>query len=368
MSFRTHEDRADDGEALRRRQAAAVLTLAGLAAGDARANHGRAGELTQLALATAEAGLRGYIRFRGGKQPSWPEQVLHAYLRWAAVQGVPLRAEVRDATAVQAWLSAQPIMREVRPQGNTTRGALSAALHGPSGPPNTSKGAACVPRAAACAALSPVLGFDGPRGLASVAIDTAAVTHGHPIAHAATAGFVVLLHHIGQGHELIGATQRTIGLLTDSDPITDAGACATVAQHLQAALDRSLGGGAYTHAKQFGWAGHVAEEALAIGVWAAAHDDLATALARAGDHGGERHATQAIAGAIWGALAAQRYSQRGDHDPLEAVAQPLEEIPDALLPPAGQSAVIERVADDLVRLCRPGSVITGLDERRWPGS
>lgn len=367
MSFRSDEDRVDDGETLRRRQAAAVLTLAGLAAGDARANRGRAGELTQLALATAEAGLRGYIRFRGGKQPSWPDQVLRAYLRWAAVQGVPLRAEVRDAAAVQAWLSSQPFMREVRPQGNTTRAALSAAVHGPWTPPNTSKGAACVPRAVACAVLSPVLGFEDPRGLASVAIDTAKVTHGHAVAHAAAAALVVLVHRLGQGHKLIGATQRTIALLTDSDPITDAGACATVAQHLQKALDRSSGGGAYTHAKHFGWSGHVAEEALAIGVWAAAHDDLGATLARAGDHGGERHATQAIAGAIWGALAAQRYTRRGDHEPLGAVGQPLDEIPAASRPPAEQTAVIERVADDVVRLCHPGSTVTGIDERRWPG-
>lgn len=115
-AFRADPDPVADGDLLRRRQAAAVLTLAGLAAGDARANRGRAGELSQLALATAEAGLRGYVRFRNGKQPSWPGQVLCAYLRWAAVQGIPLHAEVRDVAAVQAWLSVQPSMREVRPR------------------------------------------------------------------------------------------------------------------------------------------------------------------------------------------------------------------------------------------------------------
>jgi hypothetical protein len=49
------------------------------------------------------------------------------------------------------------------------------------------------------------------------------------------------------------------------------------------------------------------------------------------------------------------------------VPQPLDEIPDELLPRGDDVALVEAVAEDLVRIVRAGSAIEVGDRRRWPG-
>lgn len=358
-----------DPEAEARRHASIVLTFGGLASGDAYADGGRRiGEITQTALAVAEGAIRGYIRFRGGKQPVAQAQFLLALLRWASVQGVDLNSQAAAAARVHGWLARQPAMRERRPRGNTARQALAAATPEHLAASNESKGSACLPRAAACSLLYP--DGDGPAGAFTTGAESAAVTHGHPVAQVSAGVFAVMLRLIREGNDVRAAATRALGVAREADPVGGAQAVTEVEHHVTTALGRSEGGGTYSSASEFGWHGRTAEQALAIAIWAVAgHESPTDVLDRATKHGGERHATGAAAGALWGALAGCRHADRNRELDLDgrAAPQPLDELPEQIRPRGDDLATVESVAEDLVRIVRSGSAIEYADWVRWPG-
>src|SRR4051794_29942644 len=90
----------------RERHASVVLTFAGLASGDAAAAAGgRIGEISQTTLAIAEGAIRGWIRFRNGKQPLAQDQFRRALLRWGVGQGLELQPDTKELASVHGWLS-----------------------------------------------------------------------------------------------------------------------------------------------------------------------------------------------------------------------------------------------------------------------
>jgi ADP-ribosylglycohydrolase len=352
-----------------RRHGSLVLMFAGLAAGEAHTDPDRRiGEITQTSLAAAGGVIRAYIRFRNGKQPVAHAQILLGLLRWAAVQELDLRPETERQAWVTGWLERQPGMRERRLRGNTTRQALAAVKPEQLTASNNSKGAACVPRAAACSLLYPDI--ESPDGTFVTAAESAATTHGHPIARVASGVFAAALRFIREGNSVPDGLRAGLRLGHEPTVEADQGALADVEHHVTKALDRSAGGGKYESAADFGWRGRTAEQALAIAAWAVnSGGGLEDVLRRATGHGGEQHSTGALAGALWGAQAGREQADRAfESDTYDApVPQPLDEIPDELLPRGDDVALVEAVAEDLVRILRAGSAIEVGDRRRWPG-
>lgn len=360
-----------DGAAEARRHASTVLMFAGLAAGDAYADSAqRIGEISQTSLAITEGALRAYVRFRNGKQPVLQAQLLLALLRWGAGQGLELREEAASGARAVGWLGRQPAMRRKRPRGNTTRAALVAVANVEQlEATNGSKGSACLPRAAACSMLYP--GGSALQGTWEAGAESAAITHGHPVAHVAAGVFATTLRLVREGADPTGAAFRALEVAPGQNAVEAEAAITEVAAALQRAADRSSGGGRYDSVAQFGsWSGRTAEEALAIAVWAVQRGgSLSDVLRRATNHAGERHATGAAAGALWGALAGRDHAERAVHmTAFDAPApHPLDELPEDLRPRSDEMALVETVAEDAVRILRTGSAIEHADRVRWPG-
>jgi hypothetical protein len=183
--------------------------------------------------------------------------------------------------------------------------------------------------------------------------------------------FATTLRLVREGADPAGGALRALEVASDQDAVTDERAIAEVAAHLQRATDRAAGGGAFDSVKQFdGWHGRTAEQALAIAVWAVQRGgDLGDVLDRATNHGGERHATGAAAGALWGAPAGREHADRTQEwfEPDAPVPHPLDELPERLRPRSDELALAEAVAEDAVRILRAGSAIEHADRVRWPG-
>jgi ADP-ribosylglycohydrolase len=350
-----------------------VLSMIGVAAGDASAGDGRAGELSQLTLATAESLIRTRIRASNGKQPNDLDQLRRSYLRWASLQGVKVAPSMSDQSTPLGWLGRQDFMSELRPQGNTTRAAIESWPPDQSRAVNDSSGAACVPRAAPLGVVKPFGSGNGLDIVFKLAADSASLTHGSPIAQAATGTYAVILNFLLDGNDLGTAADLSLEWLGTSQDKFDQETVAAVTGPMQDALNRSSGGGEYHEAELFGWKGHTAAEALAIGVWAARSEQLGEVLERAAVKGGEQHATQAIAGGLWGAsagaqiAASQKSATESKHTYFESVPQLVDVVPEALLPPPEQLLTVSWVAEDLFRVCVLGQAPTNADQERYPG-
>ncbi|MEU3659862.1 ADP-ribosylglycohydrolase family protein [Streptomyces sp. NPDC032940] len=154
----------------------------------------RAGVGTQLACFTAEGIIRAMVRMshKGICHP--PSVVLHAYCRWAALQGIEVErmrrrwASVKDESAwPDGWLAEVPALAERRGSAPATVAALSR-IEGTDVPtPTTSRGCHALTRSLPLAAVDVEL--------ARQAGDFAALTHGDPAAQSATAQAAVLAHH-----------------------------------------------------------------------------------------------------------------------------------------------------------------------------
>ncbi|MYR46058.1 hypothetical protein GTW67_29430 [Streptomyces sp. SID5910] len=154
----------------------------------------RAGVSTQLACFTSEGIIRAMVRMshKGICHP--PSVVLHAYCRWAALQGIEVERMRRrwatakeDGTWPDGWLAGVPALAERRGSAPATVAALSRieGLDNPTA--TTSRGCHAMTRTLPLA----LAGLDWARQ----AGELAALTHGDPAALSATAQATVLLHH-----------------------------------------------------------------------------------------------------------------------------------------------------------------------------
>ncbi|MEU0850661.1 ADP-ribosylglycohydrolase family protein [Streptomyces flaveolus] len=153
----------------------------------------RAGVSTQLACFTAEGIIRAMVRMshKGICHP--PSVVLHAYCRWAALQGIEVERMRRrwafaeaDGAWPDGWLAGVPVLAERRGSAPATVAALSRieGLDAPAA--TTSRGCHALTRSLPLA----VAGLEPARQ----AGDFAALTHGDPAALSATVQAAVLVH------------------------------------------------------------------------------------------------------------------------------------------------------------------------------
>ncbi|MFC8831261.1 ADP-ribosylglycohydrolase family protein [Streptomyces sp. NPDC057137] len=187
----------------------------------------RAGVSTQLACFTAEGVIRAQVRGNHKGICYAPGVVLHAYSRWAFLQGIAvekLRARWApsgdDAAWPDGWLAGVPALAERRGSAPATVAALSRIGEGPERMATASRGSHALTRALPIAVT-------GIGGIAQVA-DVAALTHGDPAARSATTHAAVLVHHCltytapepgGSAREALQA--GLTALPSDGRPITD---------------------------------------------------------------------------------------------------------------------------------------------------
>ena len=253
--------------------------------------YGRIGAITddtQMTMFTAEGLLQALsLRQRGSDER--PEMVVHrAYLRWLRTQDI---ADVGlSGTETSGWLIGVPALHARRAPGITCVNALSGGRMGrPGYPLNGSKGCGGVMRIAPCALVKDWDPYE-------LGCKVAAITHGHHSGYLAAGALAVIVRAVLDGHSVAqGVSAALVRLVPEPGgaECIDALKRATTlwkGHHREGDVEK-LGQG---------W---VAEEALAIGVYAAmvGEEDLQKGLMIAVNHSGDSDSTGAIAGNILGA-------------------------------------------------------------------
>jgi len=239
---------------------------------------------TQMTLFSAEGVIRADVRaaLKGICHP--PSVVHHALLRWFRTQGYTPKTKI---DTIGLMTDARLVAR--RAPGNTCLSSLMQATQFGKAANNDSKGCGAIMRVAP-AGLSPERGQ-----VRDLAVETSALTHGHPSGQFAAAAWAEMLADVALGGDLeTSATSmvRVYGALDDGQETADA---------IAAALDAPRDGRAETvETLGEGW---VAEEALAIALYCClAADGLEQGLLMAVTHGGDSDSTGAIAGNMLGLL------------------------------------------------------------------
>jgi ADP-ribosylglycohydrolase len=143
------------------------------------------------------------------------------------------------------------------------------------------------------------LGTDTPEYAWWAACESAAYTHGHPTGQHAAGALAVLIWHLAAGRELMAAVEGTVRFL-EAQPGT-----AETLEALSAAVRAAGTGRPSAEALETLGGGWVAEEALAIAVYASlcypAEGDVRHGLALSVTHSGDSDSTGSICGNILGA-------------------------------------------------------------------
>jgi ADP-ribosylglycohydrolase len=244
---------------------------------------------TQLTLFTAEGLLRAQVRgaLKGIVHP--PTVVDHAYARWLHTQGErsPRWAKWNE-DGYDGWLIGLPELNARRAPGRTCLSALTAERAGTvEHPLNDSKGCGGVMR------IAPV-GLLAPRERAfELGAEVAALTHGHPSGHLAAGLLAAVVAAIRDGEPLDTALDAAVIELERHDGSLETAAAVSAARRLALAGDPSA-----EQVERLG-AGWVADEALAIGLYAVlATGSYPEAVVLAANHGGDSDSTAAIAGSL----------------------------------------------------------------------
>ncbi len=256
---------------------------------------GRLGAITddtQLTLFTAEAVL-GYLR-RGSSYgvASLDYALAYSYQRWLATQGEQPVSPSARSVELRGMLWECSELHRRRGPGATCLAALRSGQVGTlENPINASKGCGGVMRAA------PGVALRGGSMLHGKVI--AAVTHGHPTGQLAAGALVVLLRQIALGATLEEALDVALDELA-AEP--DAAETSSALRQARALARSSVPAG--PDAVERLGAGWVAEEALAIAVYAALRSggNLRRGVLLAVNHSGDSDSTGSIAGNLLGAL------------------------------------------------------------------
>jgi ADP-ribosylglycohydrolase len=149
-----------------------------------------------MTLFTAEGVIRAAVRHTN-RGICHPTSVIHrAYLRWLQTQGYTAQIEVK----MDGWVAGLQALHAQRAPGNTCIAALRGATQLGEAVRNESKGCGTVMR------IAPI-GLACPEDMAfQAAVESAALTHGHPTA-LASAGF--LLHLCAAHPQLSGSLRCT---------------------------------------------------------------------------------------------------------------------------------------------------------------
>lgn len=245
---------------------------------------------TQMALFTAEGILRAETRGHEKGICDPVSVVYYAYQRWLNTQGYPkLKGE---DWIYDGWLFAVKELHENRAPGNSCLSALSSDKQGTvSEPINNSKGCGGVMRVAPA-------GLFYPKERAfEMAMDFAALTHGHPSGYLSAGALAYIIASIIEGADLEAAVKDTVIKLSKYENHDECYHALQQAVKLSHSSVKPLE--AITRLGE-GWVG---EEALAIGVYCALKysGDFRKALIASVNHEGDSDSTGAITGNILGA-------------------------------------------------------------------
>lgn len=155
-----------------------------------------AGVSTQLACFTTEGIIRASMRAAHHGLCHPPSVLWHAYCRWAAMQGLATQEMHRKWSSggelwPDGWLAHVPALAQRRGSAPATVSALQQPEQGTvERPTTTSRGCHAVTRSLPIAAIAGA--SDAPSFLPELACEVAALTHGDPAAHAATAAVVTV--------------------------------------------------------------------------------------------------------------------------------------------------------------------------------
>jgi ADP-ribosyl-[dinitrogen reductase] hydrolase len=239
---------------------------------------------TQMTLFTAEGILRARVRgaVKGICHP--PSVIHHALLRWHRTQGGRPKVETDDVGLIE-----DPRLRVRRAPGNTCLSSLEESNQFGVPARNTSKGCGTIMRVAPIALMFP---RDSVR---SMAIETSALTHGHPTGQLAAAAWAEMLADVAAGGSLEDVAADTAKVYDRLENGQE------TAQAIRAALRAPRdGSGETVEALGGGW---TAEEALSIALYAClAGECFEHALQIAVRHGGDSDSTGAIAGNMLGLM------------------------------------------------------------------
>ena len=286
---------------------------------------------TQMTLFTAEGLIRARVRGTLKGICHLPSVVHDALLRWYRTQGgTPCKQT--DETG----LIADPRLWAVRAPGNTCLSALgeSPRLGAPAN--NDSKGCGTIMRVAPVALMVP------RSHVREYAIESSALTHGHPTGQLAAAAWAEMLADVAEGAKLEEAARDAAGQYARLEHGDETAAA------LQAALNAPRDGRAETvEALGGGW---TAEEALAIALYAClCAEDSGQGLRIAVTHGGDSDSTGAIAGNMLGLI-----------DPAGVLAHPSASVVEC-------GDIITRLARDHAALARNDGAASGMFEA-YPGT
>jgi ADP-ribosylglycohydrolase len=262
---------------------------------------GRVTDDTQMTLFTAE----GILEARAGGTD--PVVAVHrSYLRWLATQGFE-----HPLATLDGWLLRERLLWFRRAPGNTCLNALANANALGELATNDSKGCGTIMRVAP---VGCVLELEPAFELGK---QVSWLTHGHPSGYLAGAYFAALLSLLVRGAPLRSAIEAARAPLAKEPG----------AEEVERAIDQALAFPDDIEALGAGW---VAEEALAIGLYAAlASQSFEEAVLRAVNHGGDSDSTGLVAGNLMGAL------------------HGVEAIPARWLARVELAVVIERIANEL---------------------
>lgn len=245
---------------------------------------------TQMTLFTAEGILRAECRGKHKGIVHIPSVVYIAYQRWLTTQGYPSSKD--NESILSGWLITNKALHQQRAPGNT---CLTSLLSGQQGTTdkkiNDSKGCGGVKR------MAPIGLFFPKEHAFKVAVDCAALTHGHPLGYYSAGAFAYIIAEIIEGYELDRAVESAIEYLEYYTLDDKCHIQFKNAFHL-AKSDRVP----QDAIKEIG-EGWVAEEALAIGIYCALkyRDDFAICVKTAVNHDGDSDSTGSIAGNLLGA-------------------------------------------------------------------
>jgi len=284
--------------------------------------YGRQGAITddtQMTLFTVEGMIRSIVRgtLKGICHP--PAVVWHAYRRWLVTQGE--LADTEDESLTSGWLVGERALHACRAPGNTCISALTTGRQGTREKRlNDSKGCGGVMRIAPVGLCPLVDPFE-------VGCEVAALTHGHVTGYVSSGAMAFLVRRLVDGLELRPACEELLNLLREHNGHEETLAALRAALNL---ADRGAGAPSAERMETLGQ-GWVAEEALAMGVYAAlAADDVRGALLLAVNHSGDSDSTGAIAGSLLGTM------------------HGVEALPGDLLGDVELRGLIVTLADDLV--------------------
>lgn len=269
---------------------------------------------TQMTLFTAEGLLRSWIRGSLKGITTATGVTAHAYLRWLQTQGDRTRRDLM-IDGDPGWLIGHRELHQLRAPGNTCLSALRAMNYLGEAASNDSKGCGGVMRVAPAGLYAAsVTVRPGSSSLKAFELgdSLAALTHGHPTGHLPAGVFAAVIASLVDGAGLQDALDTATAILIrqpDHEETLDAITSAV-----------ALADSGTPHAKAIATIGEgwVAEEALAIAIYAAlVSDSLEHGVITAVNHDGDSDSTGAIVGNILGAHLGVRAIPNEWLEPLE---------------------------------------------------